>query len=334
MRRRGFDNPSDGANRPDRGDRRSSSGLSRGLDTLIGDAPSGAPLSVALDAISPNPDQPRRNFDNAELRELADSIREHGVLQPLLARRVGVDRYELIAGERRWRAAGLAGLAAVPVVLSQDDGADRLTLALVENLQREDLNPIEAARAYRQLTEAGLSHGKIAQRVGKQRVTVANQLRLLQLDEGVQALVESGALGEGHARALLAAPEASRAVLARRAVDEALSVRAVEREAKALAAAALESTDDVAEEAAELGAGEPDANAEDPRDLRQAAAERAAEGIESALGLRVDVRASRRGGRLTIRWQDLEQLERVARLIADGAHLESGEQPSQRRISV
>ncbi|OPZ86399.1 MAG: Chromosome-partitioning protein Spo0J [bacterium ADurb.Bin429] len=209
-----------------------------GLGSLIPGAElntGSGPEFVPISAIAVNPYQPRRVFAPEALEELAESIRQHGILQPLTVRpREG--GYELIAGERRLQAARRAGLAEVPVMVRECDDREMLELALVENLQREDLNPMEAARSYQQLLdEFGMTQADVAARVGKSRPTVANTLRLLALPAPIQSGLEAGAISEGHARALLAAPTPERQLaLFRETVSRGLSVRAVE----ALAAAA------------------------------------------------------------------------------------------------
>jgi len=202
-------------------------GLGRGLDALLPKT-GGHPTRLPLALIRPNPDQPRRRFDEAALEELAASIRKQGLLQPLLVRPQS-DGYELVAGERRYRAAQMAGLAEVPVVVRELDDRTALELALVENLQREDLNPIEEAQGYQRLVEMGHAQAEIAEAVGKARSTVANALRLLQLDEASQAALAEGRISAGHARALLMAPPAERADLLARILKEGLSVRQTER---------------------------------------------------------------------------------------------------------
>lgn len=226
--------------------------LGRGLGALLptsGTTPPGATSQSALgasldrerprpfgeipvDAIDPNPDQPRRVFDAAQLESLAASIRVHGVLQPVVVRRVG-ERYELVVGERRWRASRAAGLESVPAVVAELDSQDRLELALVENVQRHDLNPMELAEALRGLAETGASQEEIGRRVGLERSTVANQLRLLELAPNYQADVEAGRLAVGHAKALLQVSNTERRrALRDRIVEEELSVRAAEELAR------------------------------------------------------------------------------------------------------
>ena len=210
--------------------------LGRGLGALIPGAfapkaeEASGPMMVALTSIEPNPEQPRQHFDAAALEELADSIRQHGLLQPLLVRRMP-SGYQLIAGERRFRAAQAVGLTDVPVVVREAAAAEVLEMALVENIQREDLNPIEEARGYRRLIEEfQLTQEEAASRVGKERSTVANTLRLLQLPREIQAEIESGALSAGHARALVSlSSETAKLDLARKMVAERLTVRQAEQ---------------------------------------------------------------------------------------------------------
>jgi ParB family transcriptional regulator, chromosome partitioning protein len=215
-------------------------GMGRGLSALL--APSGpdAPeretelRHVPVELVTPNPRQPRRDFDEGALVALADSLRERGVLQPVLVRPVPGGSYELIAGERRWRAAKAAGLATIPALVRPTDDRDSLLLALVENVAREDLSPIEEARAYATLQdEFSLSLGEVAERVGRSKPSVSNRIRLLDLPDDVLGLVERGLLSEGHARAVLAVPDhEERRKLARRIVKQGLSVRAAERAAR------------------------------------------------------------------------------------------------------
>ncbi len=196
-------------------------GLGRGLDALIpsgeGDLPASGVIQIPVDEISRNPRQPRAFFDSEEIAELAASIKEHGVIQPLIVTRGATpDRYVLIAGERRWIAARQAGLDTVPAILREATEQQLVELALVENVQRADLAPLEAAEAYRQLSEDfHLSHEEVAARVGKNRVTVTNTLRLLKLPPDVQQAITDQKITEGHARALLAlpTPEGQRAAL-------------------------------------------------------------------------------------------------------------------------
>jgi ParB family chromosome partitioning protein len=225
------------------------SALGRGLGALIPSAGArppqadaaavatgSAPSELPIDRIRPNPEQPRRRFDPAELERLAESIRQHGVLQPVVVRSVD-DGFELVVGERRWRAAQAAGRTTIPAVIADVAPRDRLEIALVENVQRHDLNPIELALALEALSASGATQEQIGQRVGFERSTISNLLRLLELPREMQAEVESGALSAGHAKAILgvASPERRRA-LRDRIVSEALSVRQAEDAARDLGA--------------------------------------------------------------------------------------------------
>jgi ParB family chromosome partitioning protein len=206
--------------------------LGRGLSALLGEVPSPAAaglVEVPVDAIRPNPDQPRRSIDPEALGALAASVRASGLVQPVVVRRAG-EGYELIAGERRWRAAREAGLASVPALVRDADERERLELALVENVVREDLNPIEVARALAVLVEDfGQTQAALAERLGRSRPAVSNLMRLLELPDDVQDLVVAGQISEGHARAVLqVSGAAARRRLARRIVDEGLSVRQAE----------------------------------------------------------------------------------------------------------
>jgi ParB family transcriptional regulator, chromosome partitioning protein len=215
-----------------------SRGMGRGLAAILttngtGEAPEFRQVPVEL--VAPNPRQPRRSFDEDALVALADSLKDRGVLQPVLVRPVAGGTYELIAGERRWRAAQLAGLETVPAVVRPDDDAASLELALIENMAREDLNPVEEARACAALVEElGLTREEVGRRVGRSRVSVSNLLRLLDLPDDVLALLEDGSLSEGHGRALLMARDHDdRRRLARSAVAEGWSVRETEARARA-----------------------------------------------------------------------------------------------------
>lgn len=264
--------------------------LGRGLGALIPGAPAlteptATPTMVPLESIQPNPFQPRRSFSEDSIQELAESIRQQGLLQPLLVRRVP-GGYELIAGERRFRAAQRLGLVDVPVTLRDAADGDLLEMALVENIQREDLNPLEEARAYRRLLdEFAMTQESVATRVGKDRSTVANVLRLLQLPAEIQVQIETGQLTAGHARALISLPtDADRLALAREVVSSRMTVRQTEQRVK-------------------HQAGKSAVPAVDPD--RQAAEER----LSQALGTRVRIAAGRNGsGRLEIEYYSLDQL--------------------------
>src|SRR3954471_20437492 len=207
-------------------------GLGRGLEVLVG-GHGAAPELVELpvDLVHPNPRQPRRRFDEESAGGLAESVRAAGVIQPVVVRPRPAGGWELVAGERRWRAARAAGLATVPALVRETGDRETLLLALVENVAREELSPLEEARAYAVLLdEFGLSLGEVAERVGRAKPTVSNRIRLLALPDDVLSLVESGDLSESHARAVLMLPDhAARRGLARRIVREGLSVRAAER---------------------------------------------------------------------------------------------------------
>jgi ParB family chromosome partitioning protein len=261
------------------------------------------PLSVT--EISANPNQPRRRFDEASLATLAESLKDKGVLQPVLVRPRGDGGFELIAGERRWRAARLAGVERIPAVVRTEDDASSLELALVENMAREDLNPVEAARACAALVdELGLTREDVGRRVGRSRVAVSNLLRILDLPDEAISLLETGALTEGHGRALLLAEDhGTRGSLARAAADHGWSVRETEARAR--------------------GAGEPKAAGakRKPRAVthpdQQEAAERIQDALSSLLGRDVSVRAGATGYRASVDFESLEEaLKLVARLGA------------------
>ena len=220
--------------------RKTELGLGRGLDALLGDpslpAQGEGSVSLPISQVEPGLNQPRKRFDQESLAELAESIRTHGVIQPLTVRRLASGYYQIIAGERRWRAAKAAGLAEVPAVIIEADDRKVMELGLIENLQREDLNPVEEARGYQVLMEEyGLTQEQVAQRMGKARPAIANTLRLLALPEDLLALVEEGALSSGHARALLGAPTAAlQREAAKQVVERQLSVRQTEALIRAL----------------------------------------------------------------------------------------------------
>ena len=210
-------------------------GLGKGLGALLGEsamqpAPEGGALLLPLQKVEPNPDQPRRRFDEAALQELADSVRQHGIIQPLTVRKLPSGFYQIIAGERRWRAARMAGLREVPVTVIEADDKKAMELALIENLQRADLNPIEEAQGYQQLMqEYGMTQSAVADRVGRSRPAVANALRLLALSAPVLDMVAGGAISAGHARAILTLPdENTQLAVAQRVQNLQLSVRQTE----------------------------------------------------------------------------------------------------------
>lgn len=273
--------------------------LGKGLGALLGeylepDAPASEVRKVRLSAIVPNPLQPRRVFSETELADLAASIRENGLLQPLVVRpRAGMpDRFELVAGERRFRALTRLEWPEVPVLVREADDETLLVLALVENLQREELNPLEEAEGYESLAERfGMKHADIAKAVGKDRSTVANLVRLLKLPISIRKLVESGALTQGHARALLTVEDAGQASeLARRAAREGWSVREMERRAAG-------------------PAGKTKSRSPKAKDAVVRALEDA---LQDYLGTRVEVKQARGGkGTIEISYLGAEDFERL-----------------------
>ena len=214
-------------------------GLGRGLDALLMEnslETSDVPASLPIFEIENNKAQPRTDFDDEALQELADSIRQHGVLQPLLVRPIPGGRYQIVAGERRWRASRLAGLSEVPVIIRDMDDAEVMVLAMIENLQREQLNPAEEAEGYRRLKdEFGFTQEEIAEKVGKSRPVVANSLRLTGLSPEIFAMLRDGSLSVGHAKVVLSVPEEQRLELAKRCTT-GISVREAEKAAKELSA--------------------------------------------------------------------------------------------------
>jgi len=297
------------------------SGLGRGLGALIPTEVVGergsALADIPIGSIEPNPAQPRTHFDEELLASLAASIRELGVLQPILVRPLDGGRYELIAGERRWRAAKRVGLPSIPALVRTVEDRTRLEQALVENLHRQDLSPLEEAGAYQQLVEDfGLTHDEVASRVGKSRVAVTNTLRLFQLPPSIQRLVADRALSAGHARALLGTPDrAYQEALARRAVTEGLSVRAVEE--------AVRTRNELG--AVVGGAGDLEARPAPARpgggrgprvDDRPAAVHELERLLSDHLDTRVQIELTARKGRVVVEFADLDDLERIYRRLA------------------
>lgn len=298
-------------------------GLGRGLDALLGglresEIPTSAYLtaeetegegghsqdpaevrlrSLPLECIDRSRHQPRREFDPDSLRELADSIAVQGVLQPILVRPLDGTRYEIVAGERRWRAARQAGLSEIPVVIREVDEQTALALALIENIQRDDLNPLEEALALHRLVEDfGLTHARVAEAVGKSRATVTNLLRLLELNEEVKPLLEQGLLEMGHARALLGLKGALQNAAAERVVTLGLSVRETEK---------------LVRRRQQQDAGDP-AQAETPSPAQDPNVRRLQDDLTDRLGARVHIRHSQRGaGRLVIAYNSLDELDGI-----------------------
>ncbi|PWB66963.1 MAG: chromosome partitioning protein ParB [Bradyrhizobiaceae bacterium] len=283
--------------------------LGRGLAALIGDVDDESTAvertrsqrRVPIEFVKPNPRNPRRVFAEAELEELAASIRERGIIQPILVRTVAgaMDQYEIIAGERRWRAAQRAGVHDVPIVLLEVSDREALELAIIENVQRTDLNPLEEAMGYQALAdEFGHGQDEIARIVGKSRSHVANTVRLLRLPETVKAYLNDGQLSAGHARALLSQPDPEAA--ARAIVEQGLNVRQVEALAQ--------------EQAEKAGkAAKPR-----PRLAKDADTRALEKRLSDALGLAVSIEHRGHGGQLKIRYKSLEQLDEVIRRLEQG----------------
>lgn len=300
-------------------------GLGRGLNALLGESRREEPLvrsgggdgetggasaqpnmvaMIAIASITPHPDQPRRHFDDAALDELAASIASRGVIQPVIVRPMASGRYQLVAGERRWRAAQRARLHEIPAIVRDLDERDTMVLALIENIQREDLNPVEEARAYQRLMDdGGLSHQDLARMVDKSRSHVANLLRLLGLPGGVLDMVADGRISMGHARALINAPESES--LANQVVAGNLSVRDTEKLVQNLR------NPDAAKprKATATGGGTKDADI--------AAVERH---LEDLLGLKVVIQpdADPRSGAISVRYGNLDQLDMLCQRLSGG----------------
>lgn len=296
------------------------SGLGKGLGALIPSEVAAADDDASLrdllvSQIDPNPHQPRDHFDEETLVALTASIAELGVLQPVLVRPSAEGRYELIAGERRWRAAKRAGLQAIPAVVRLIDDTRSLEQAVVENLHREDLNPLEEAAAYQQLIEDfQLSHDDVARRVARSRSAVSNTLRLMQLSPGIQKLVAESQLSAGHARALLGTPDrAFQEALARRAVVDKLSVRDVEEAVRA------RSGSEAGADAGDVGEGAPrgpGTASEAQRRLRPPGLLELEELLSDRLDTRVKVSMGAKRGKVTIDFSSLEDLERIYRAMS------------------
>lgn len=291
------------------------SGLGRGLSALVSEAEyetggsSAAATSetkLPIEDIVPNPNQPRIHFNETELRELSESIQEHGVLQPLLVRKHG-NGYEIIAGERRYQASKLAGLEELPVIIKEVNDEEMLALALIENLQRSDLNPVEEAKGYRQLIDAsGMTQEALSKAVSKSRSAITNSLRLLDLPEVVQQMIFEGKLTAGHARAILAVPyEDARIRLAEKVVAEGLSVRATENLAPLFSAG------------------------ETPKTTRPATPQsfkKAARVLRQVFNTNVRVKSSRGKNKIEIEFKDEEELSRI---LGEMIQFEQGDQDEE-----
>ncbi|QRM53630.1 ParB/RepB/Spo0J family partition protein [Sinorhizobium sp. BG8] len=283
--------------------------LGRGLAALIGEMDQPVQQGVAPSAVNPdrqvpiefvgrNPRNPRRYFDESELQDLASSIRQHGIVQPVVVRTIAQDRFEIIAGERRWRAAQLAGFVEIPVIVRDVDDRTALEIAIVENVQRSDLNPLEEAMGYDQLiAEHGYTQNDLGEIIGKSRSHVANSLRLLKLPEPVRDMLASGSLSAGHARALI--PTSDPVALARSIVAKGMSVRDAERLAQ----------NDIK---AQSNPGGAEAHRKEEKDADTVALERT---LSDSLGLQVTVNHKGTGGQLRISYKTLEQLEEICRLL-------------------
>ncbi|ATN36549.1 chromosome partitioning protein ParB [Rhizobium sp. ACO-34A] len=281
--------------------------LGRGLAALIGEMDQAVPVgeprttisadrTVPIEFVTRNPKNPRRYFDESELQDLAGSIRQHGIVQPVVVRTRGTDRFEIIAGERRWRAAQLAGLVEIPVIVRDVDDRTALELAIVENVQRADLNPLEEALGYEQLiAEHGYTQNDLGEIIGKSRSHVANSLRLLKLPDPVRDMLADGSLSAGHARALVSTPDP--VTLARTITSKGMSVRDAEK----LAQTHIK---------AQNAPAQPELRPE--KDSDTVALERS---LSDRLGLSVAISHKGNGGQIRISYKTLDQLEEICRLL-------------------
>ena len=280
------------------------SGLGKGLGALLGDdvmkSESSGSLSIPISQVESYSGQPRKHFDEESLQELADSITEHGIIQPLTVRKLSSGYYQIIAGERRWRAARLAGLQEVPVIVMEADDRKAAELAMIENLQREDLNPMEEAAGFQKLmADFGLTQEECAERVGKSRPAVANALRLLGLPEPIQAMVEDGRLSAGHARTLVSvADPAIQQKIAEKVANDGLSVRQTEQLVKQLTRPVKE----------------PVEEKKDPLAVDYAAV--AAKELGDKLGRRVKIVTGKRKGRLELEYYGVDDLNDLLDALA------------------
>ena len=288
-------------------------GLGKGLGALLGDAAlqtqSEGSVTLPLSQIQPGLNQPRKRFEPEALAELAESIRQHGIIQPITVRRLSSGYYQIIAGERRWRAAREAGLSEVPAMIIEADDKTVMELGLIENLQREDLNPLEEAKGYQTLLkEYGMTQESIAQRMGKSRPAIANALRLLALPEEVLAMLEDGSLSAGHARALLTLPgENLQAALAKRVAAEGLSVRQTEALARRLAKEPKEAP--------------PPKEDKDSIAIYLADVEK---NLSNRFGRKVKVVNGRKKGRIELEYYDPDDLEALLNALEQAPSLRKG----------
>ncbi len=282
-------------------------GLGKGLSSLIPsiEQAGGGPWLevVPIKEVLPNPHQPRRNIDSESFQELVSSVKEHGVIQPIVVRPKGLS-YELIAGERRWRAALEAGLDAIPAIVRESSDVESLELALVENLQRENLNAVEEAMAYKELIEKfSLTQGELAAVIGKSRTVITNTLRLLHLPKEVRQLIEEGNLSSGHARALLSLEDEEKQInLANRIIQDSLSVRQTENTVRLLNFSG--------------------ARAQQPKQLQPKAFRTIAKKLSKCLSTKVRVKMTHKKGKIEIDFRSLNDLERILQVLTEGASSE------------
>ena len=291
-------------------ERKKPRGLGRGLSALMADVtedksaqasqnPRRADLVVPIERIEPNPDQPRRDFTPEQLDDLANSIREKGVIQPLIVRKKAGDRYEIVAGERRWRASQMAKLHQLPVIVREYDDTEVLEIAIIENIQRADLNPVEEAMGYRQLMQKfGHTQEKVSEALGKSRSHIANLMRLLNLPDDVQLMLREGHLSAGHARALVTTDNASE--LAKKVVKDGLSVRQTEKLAK------------------KTGSLVEQTKKSRPKTHKDADTVALEGDLSANLGMKVSVEhvAGGESGKITINYQTLDDLDELCRILS------------------
>jgi ParB family chromosome partitioning protein len=283
-------------------------GLGRGLEALLGEKSKPSQDSVAitslpLSALQAGKYQPRQKMDSGPLQELAESIREQGIMQPLLVRAISAGKYEIIAGERRFRAANLAGLTEVPVLVSLADDKGAAAMALIENMQREDLNPLEESQGLARLIEEfGFTHEQAAKSVGKSRSAISNLLRLSQLAKPVQAMLLAGDIDMGHARALLPLPGASQVALAQKIIAQGLSVREAERLSAVLAKAGGQMGAKKSKKATDSRAADPDL-------------QRLSREIADLIGLSAEFKLKGKGGELRIRFSKADELDALLKKL-------------------